>query len=100
MPDHAPVGDGSTLRHFTVAVFVVDAGRVLLHFHRKLGKWLPPGGNIEDTELPDDAARREVLEETGLHVRLLGRRGLDVEAPPQLVVPAGIQVEAIYPGHE
>jgi ADP-ribose pyrophosphatase YjhB (NUDIX family) len=100
MPDHAPAGDGSTLRHFTVAVFVVDAGRVLLHFHRKLGKWLPPGGHIEHNELPDDAARREVLEETGLHVRLLGPRGLDVEAPPQLVVPAGIQVEAIYPGHE
>jgi 8-oxo-dGTP pyrophosphatase MutT (NUDIX family) len=100
MPDHAPVGDGSTLRHFTVAVFVVDAGRVLLHFHRKLGKWLPPGGHIEDNELPDDAACREVLEETGVHVRLIGPRGLEIDAPRQLVVPAGIQVEDISPGHQ
>ena len=47
------------MRHFTVAVFVVHDGCVLLHFHRKLGKWLPPGGHVEDNELPDDAALRE-----------------------------------------
>ena len=91
------------LRHFTVAVFVVHAGRVLLHYHRKLSKWLPPGGHIEDNELPDDAAVREVLEETGLRVRLVGPQGLSeppVDAPRQLVVPAGIQVEPIYAGHE
>jgi ADP-ribose pyrophosphatase YjhB (NUDIX family) len=100
MPDHAPPRAGETLRHFTVAVFVVHAERVLLHFHRKLGKWLPPGGHVEDNELPDDAAVREVLEETGCHVRLSGRRGLPVDEPLQLVVPAGIQVENIYPGHQ
>jgi 8-oxo-dGTP pyrophosphatase MutT (NUDIX family) len=41
---------------------------VLLHLHRKLGMWLPPGGHIERDELPDDAAVREVFEETGLRV--------------------------------
>src|SRR5438128_1601492 len=99
MPAHDPAHRG-TLRHFTVAVFVVHEARVLLHFHRKLGMWLPPGGHIEDDELPDDAAGREVLEETGLRVRLVGRRGLPVAYPRQLVVPAGIQVEDIYPGHQ
>jgi 8-oxo-dGTP pyrophosphatase MutT (NUDIX family) len=88
------------LRHFTVAVFVVHAGRVLLHYHRKLGKWLPPGGHIEDDELPDNAARREVLEETGVRVRLVGTRGLPIDYLQQLVVPAGIQVEDIYAGHQ
>jgi hypothetical protein len=38
MPAHPPVPSGEVLRHFTVAVFVVHDGRVLLHFHRKLGK--------------------------------------------------------------
>ncbi len=99
MPSHAPSASG-TLRHFTVAVFVVHDGRVLLHYHRKLGKWLPPGGHIEDDELPDDAALREVLEETGMMVRLIGGRGLPIDDPAQLVVPAGIQVENIYPGHQ
>ena len=108
MPSHPPRAPGRVLRHFTVAVFVVRAGQVLLHYHRKLGKWLPPGGHIEDDELPDEAALREVLEETGLRVQLVGQRGLAVEPgaasaaafPHQLVVPAGIQVEDIYSGHQ
>jgi 8-oxo-dGTP pyrophosphatase MutT (NUDIX family) len=58
------------VRHFTATTFVVWDGKVLLHRHRKQGLWLPPGGHIEPNELPDDAARREVFEETGLHVRL------------------------------
>ena len=100
MPAHPPIAPGEVLRHFTVAVFVVAAGRVLLHYHRKLGRWLPPGGHIEDNELPDEAALREVLEETGVRINLIGPRGLPVAVPEQLVVPAGIQVESIYPGHQ
>ena len=100
MPAHPPIPPGEVLRHFTVAVFVVHDGCVLLHFHRKLGKWLPPGGHIEDNELPDEAALREVLEETGIRARLVGGRGLGIDTPRQLVIPAGIQVEAIYAGHE
>lgn len=90
-------------RDFTVAVFVVDRGRILLHEHRKLGKWLPPGGHIESNELPDVAALREVAEEAGIAVRLVGERGLPRDyagQPVQLVVPAGIQVEFISEGHE
>lgn len=100
VPDHPPLGLGEVLRHFTVAVFVVHERRVLLHYHHKLGKWLPPGGHVEDNELPDEAAVREVLEETGIRARLLGARGLPIDEPRQLVVPAGIQVERIYAGHE
>lgn len=100
MPEHPPVAPGQILRHFTVAVFVVHHERVLLHYHRKLGKWLPPGGHIEANELPDEAALREVLEETGIRARLVGGRGLPIDEPLQLVVPAGIQVESIYSGHE
>ena len=40
IPD--PVEKEHTGSHFTVAVFVVWEGKVLLHFHRKLGIWLPP----------------------------------------------------------
>jgi 8-oxo-dGTP pyrophosphatase MutT (NUDIX family) len=100
MPRHPTIPAGAFLRHFTVAVFVVHDGQVLLHYHRQLGKWLPPGGHVEDNELPDDAAAREVLEETGIRVRLVGGRGLPIEDPRQLVIPAGIQVEDIYQGHQ
>ncbi len=87
-------------RHFTVAVFVVRDGKVLLHRHRKLGMWLPPGGHIERDELPDEAAVREVLEETGVEVDLVGERREDVEDPVQLHRPAGVQLEDIGPGHQ
>src|SRR5437773_1493766 len=32
---------------FTVAIFVVHGGKVLLIHHRKLDKWLPLGGHID-----------------------------------------------------
>ena len=87
-------------RHFTVAVFVVWEGSVLLHRHRKLGMWLPPGGHIELGELPDEAAAREVLEETGIKVGLFGEKREDIEDPVQLHRPAGVQLERIGPEHE
>jgi 8-oxo-dGTP pyrophosphatase MutT (NUDIX family) len=90
-------------RDFTVAVFVVCAGKVLLHFHAKLGRWLPPGGHIEPDELPDDAAVREVLEETGVAATLVGDRAIDVDAPGQpvqLCRPTGVQLADIRPGHQ
>jgi 8-oxo-dGTP pyrophosphatase MutT (NUDIX family) len=94
------MGSERTGRHFTVAVFVVWEGKVLLHRHRKLGMWLPPGGHIEENELPDEAAVREVLEETGLGVRLVGERREDIADPVQLYRPAGVQHENIGPGHQ
>ena len=90
-------------RDFTVAVFVVHRRHVLLHKHLKLGLWLPPGGHIEPHELPDEAALREVEEESGLVVELVGPRGVDVNdpgTPLQLVRPEGIQLEDISPGHQ
>jgi 8-oxo-dGTP pyrophosphatase MutT (NUDIX family) len=94
------MGSQQSGRHFTVAVFVVWEGKVLLHLHRKLAMWLPPGGHIEQGELPDEAAVREVLEETGISVRLVGERREDVDDPVQLHRPAGVQLENIAPGHQ
>ncbi|SHJ99523.1 ADP-ribose pyrophosphatase YjhB, NUDIX family [Anaerobranca californiensis DSM 14826] len=87
-------------KHFTVAVFVVHQNKVLLLKHKKLKMWLPPGGHIEDNEIPDEAAVREVKEETGLDVILVGEKGLDIDYPQQLILPKGIQLENIKNEHQ
>lgn len=65
--------------------------------------WLPPGGHVEPNELPDEAAVREVEEETGVRAELVGEMPLHVPSPPyprQLMPPVGIQLEDIAPGHQ
>ncbi len=54
--------------HFTVSAVLVDedAKRVFLIRHPKLGRWLQPGGHIEDEDTSVvGAAVREAEEETG-----------------------------------
>ena len=58
---------------------IVEAGRVLLVRRAAAparGWWDIPGGFLEAGELPEVGARREVLEETGLEVRILGLLGI------------------------
>lgn len=96
------ISQGPT-RDFTVAVLVVQDGRVLLHRHKKLNRWLPPGGHVEPNELPDETALREVLEETNVVARLVGTPAIDIDLPGQprqLCPPLGIQLTPISPGHE
>ncbi|EYF06849.1 NUDIX domain-containing protein [Chondromyces apiculatus] len=59
----------TTRRAFSVAIYPRHQGRVLLIHHRRLGIWLPPGGELLPGETPLEAARRELLEETGLEGR-------------------------------
>jgi 8-oxo-dGTP pyrophosphatase MutT (NUDIX family) len=66
-------------RHFVATAYVVADGATCLHEHDRLDMWLPPGGHVDRGELPHEAARREVLEETGLDVDLVYEQGdLDV----------------------
>jgi 8-oxo-dGTP pyrophosphatase MutT (NUDIX family) len=51
--------------------FASDGWRLCLIVHPRLGKLLPAGGHVERDETTAEAAVREVLEETGLQVRLL-----------------------------
>lgn len=54
--------------HITCSGLVVapDGERILRVHHRRLGRWLLPGGHVEPEDITAaDAARREVVEETG-----------------------------------
>lgn len=65
---------------FTASIYIVQKGKVLMHKHKKLGIWLPPGGHIELDEDPNQAALREAKEESGLDVEIIGHPRLE-EAP-------------------
>ena len=58
--------------HITGSGFIVGPRGTVLLRHLKIDKWLQPGGHIDAGETPWDAARREVVEETGMHVRFFG----------------------------
>lgn len=90
----------AALRQWCATAFVIWQDRLLLHHHAKLDMWLPCGGHVEPGELPDDAAVREVMEESGVAVELVGEKAIDAPGPRHLVRPRGIQVEPIAPRHE
>jgi 8-oxo-dGTP pyrophosphatase MutT (NUDIX family) len=86
---------------FTVAIFVVHDGKILLIHHRKLDKWLPLGGHIELDEDPEQAALREAKEESGLDVELLGERPPTTSPGTRaLIAPRFLDIHRINETHE
>lgn len=71
-------------RAFSVAIFARHEDRILLIKHRRLGTWLPVGGEIEPGETPLEAARRELHEETGFEGRFHVSSGVQ-GTPPGLI---------------
>ena len=92
--------------HVTASGMVLapGGGQILLVHHRRLDRWLLPGGHVE----PEDAAiaesaRREVVEETGavldcaITPRLLG---IDVHGiPPKGKEPYHLHHDALFGFH-
>jgi 8-oxo-dGTP pyrophosphatase MutT (NUDIX family) len=75
--------------HVTASCFIVDppSGRLLLHHHRRLDRWLQMGGHLEPGESAPEAALREGREESGLpDLELMSDEVLDVDVHD---IPAG-----------
>lgn len=93
-------------RHFCASVFIInpDNKKILLVKHKRFHRWVQPGGHIEHDEAPEETALREVYEETGLKVKLLGEH---FPREDDYIRPLGIQknrgtngdlhVDFIYP---
>ena len=86
-------------RHFTVSGFVVEGDSTLLHWHRKLQLWLPPGGHVDPDEDPLQAVMREVLEETGITADVVPQApAMTFTNIPQLPPPLAIIVAEVADG--
>jgi 8-oxo-dGTP pyrophosphatase MutT (NUDIX family) len=86
---------------FTVAIFVVHDGKILLIHHRQLDKWLPLGGHVELDEDPEQAALREAKEESGLDVELIGERPPTTSPGTRaLIAPRFLDIHRINATHE
>src|SRR5574339_1178593 len=62
-----------------------EQGRVLLTRRTDTGQWCLPGGAVDPGESVEEACEREVLEETGLRVRVKRLVGV-YSHPDQLVI--------------
>ena len=48
-----------------VVIYAKYKGKIVMCRHEKRETWEIPGGHIEENETPEEAARREIYEETG-----------------------------------
>ena len=86
------------INHFTATGFVFnEQNEILMIKHKKLGVWLPPGGHIDENELPCEAVMREIYEETGVRVSIVtAAQDIGVPTDPcELPLPMQILLEDI-----
>ena len=74
---------------------VMDGDRLLLTRRSDNGEWCMPGGGVDPGERPAEAAVREVLEETGLSVRVTGLVGVYSDPDVVVVYPDGNRVQVL-----
>ncbi|MFH0890120.1 MAG: NUDIX hydrolase [Candidatus Aenigmatarchaeota archaeon] len=80
-----------------VGGFLIHNNKILLIHHRKLDKWLPPGGHINENETPDEALEREFAEELNLKIEILNKVAVASEGniKKQLAVPFYVNVHSV-----
>ena len=57
----------SPIRHFTATTFIVFQEAIFLHWHKKIEKWLPPGGHIDKNETPNSLKLKILKQEHSLY---------------------------------
>ena len=86
---------------FVVSIFIVYENKVLLIHHKQLNKWLPIGGHIELDEDPEESLFKEVKEECGLEIEVLGEKPtIESEGTKFLYSPSFLDIHKISESHK
>lgn len=86
-----------------VDTYVVNGDAVLLRLHEKYNYWGSPGGHIDPGEDANEAAVREVWEESGLKITLIGPQGwecMDTKTNRDLIPPIFVNRHSINDTHD
>ncbi len=78
----------------SAAIFDAD-GRILLTKRSDNGQWCLPGGAVDPGETVAEACEREVLEETGLQVKVKRLVGVYSYADQLVIYPDGNKVQVV-----
>jgi 8-oxo-dGTP diphosphatase len=90
-----------TGHEFTVIVAFDEVGRLVLCRHKDRSTWETPGGHIEPGESAEEAAKRELLEETGIVPRgLTAVADYDVDGVAGRLFTAGVHTRSPLPAFE
>ncbi len=88
--------DDQVQRFLCVTVYVRNKeNKFLMLLNKKLNKWVPAGGKVDNCETPDEAAVRECMEETGVKIKLVGEKP---QIEGGLITPLGSQCNVLKPG--
>lgn len=89
-------------KHFCASAWVLtnsNPQKILLLFHKKLKRWLQPGGHIEKFENPIEALIREVKEETGIDIDFLKKDIQKIDDEGTLIPAPQFLMEQTIPPH-
>lgn len=86
---------------FVVSAWIVYKDKILLVYHKEQQTWLPIGGHIELEETPEKALFREVKEECGLDIEVIGEKPpyFDKSSTKFLLAPTYIDIHPINDNH-
>ncbi len=80
-------------KHYVATGYVYDkqTDSFLLVLHKKLGKWLPPGGHLHEGEEPHAGVLRELFEEVGVEGRIV-----ELLTTPDVATPTVAQLPSPF----
>lgn len=91
-------------KQFTASAWIITnktPRKILLLHHKKMNKWMQPGGHIESNENPIETVVREVFEETGIEISFLHKKIIVVDDEGSfLPIPKFIMEQTIAPHKE